>query len=116
MLVPGSHGVDPPSLLAVSEEEALARLPADKSTQIFTYCASGRRANKVETALRALGFSQVTSCGGIEHMLRSGLAPAMCQNADPEQSDVTVRQLFDRESCTYTYMCMCTVHVYEYYS
>lgn len=50
-------------------EQFVSSLPKDK--EIFTYCARGRRAEKVAEALRAKGF-KARSAGGFQEWVQSG--------------------------------------------
>lgn len=56
--------------LARLQAGALPRLP--KSTKVFVYCRSGRRAAIAVRILRSAGFDDVTNIGGLEQWRQAG--------------------------------------------
>lgn len=77
-------------------EEDVGKLPVDKETNIIVHCYRGRRAEKVCKTLSAMGYTNLTN----------GKNAAYILSAITTDGNVMIRQLFDRESCTYTYLLM----------
>ncbi|WP_350454407.1 rhodanese-like domain-containing protein [Slackia heliotrinireducens] len=57
--IPGAVNL---SVKRISEVEAVV---PDKSTPVFIYCFGGGRADKAELSMRAMGYENVKSIGGI---------------------------------------------------
>jgi sulfur dioxygenase len=80
------------SLLA-SEE---SKLPSDKDIPIIVLCYRGNRASLMCELLTDMGYNN----------LYNGKNLAYLQAAFSSDGNMTLRQMFDRESCTYTYLLM----------
>jgi len=57
--IPGSRNVD------VQDIGRAAELVQDKDTPLFVYCYSGARSSRAVSALRSMGYTNVTNIGGI---------------------------------------------------
>ena len=51
--------------LPLSEIDKAERVLSDKSAHILIYCLSGARSGRAEAALKAMGYADVKSIGGI---------------------------------------------------
>ena len=85
---------DPETKSIPSSEES--KLPADKDTPIIVHCYHGIRAGLMCEVLEDMGFKN----------LYNGKNAAYILSAFSSYSNLTIRQMFDRESCTYTYLLM----------
>jgi len=95
-VVPGSADIafDAEAKSVSSGEES--KLPGDKETPIIVHCYRGNRARVMCGVLEDMGFKN----------LYNGKNAAYILSAFSATGNVTIRQLFDRESCTYTYLLM----------
>jgi rhodanese-related sulfurtransferase len=79
--------------LLASEE---SKLPSDKDTPIIVLCYHGNWASLMCELLTKMGYNN----------LFNGKNLAYLQAAFSPDGNMTLRQMFDRESCTYTYLLM----------
>ena len=72
------------------------QLPSNKSESIVTYCYRGRRAQFAANKLKAMGYTDVVNGKNVAYIMSS-----LCQD-----NNVLIRQLYEKESSTYSYIVM----------
>ena len=80
----------------ISDTNLSMKLPADKSQSVIVHCYRGNRAGVVAEALEKDGYTNVVNGKNVAYIL-SAVRP---------DGNVLVRQLFEKESSTYTYLVM----------
>jgi sulfur dioxygenase len=72
------------------------QLPSDKNAAIVTYCYRGRRAQFAANKLKAMGYTNVTNGENVAYIMSSLR----------QDNNVLIRQLYEKESSTYSYIVM----------
>ena len=80
--------------LSINDDNA--SLPSNKDKAIVTFCYKGNRAQKAAEMLCSMGYTNVLNGKNVAH-----IRAAMCEN-----NNVEIRQLFETESSTYSYILM----------
>lgn len=80
----------------IVDGEISKKLPADKSKSVIVHCYRGNRAGVVAEALKNDGYTNVANGKNVAYIL----------SAVRQDGNVLVRQLFEKESSTYTYLLM----------
>ena len=72
------------------------KLPSDKNASIVTFCHRGNRAHKAAGILKNMGFTNVVNGKNVAYIMSS-----LCHDGN-----VLIRQLYEKESSTYSYILM----------
>jgi len=95
-IIPGSFHVPYDKENDAFDVDAVEKFNVAKDAAILVHCYSGNRAKPVCRKLVAAGFTNVSN----------GKNAAWILAATSHDNNVLIRQFFDRESCTYTYLLM----------
>lgn len=78
-------------------EEVLAKI-TDKSTPLFVYCQSGARSSSAASALKQMGYLNITNIGGISSYRGKVVKGQICMKILPKQLKLKDSQLLQQNS------------------